>query len=99
MPTDQPSSAPDAIGADARDDDTAAGVLHDPSPELNPGGGGLAGSGLVPPLEVEGGAPRGPDGNSPIDPGMPPTDAGGAVQGEASRDAAVGVPEPHPRSQ
>ena len=47
---------------------------------------------VPPPLEVEGGAPRGPDHNSPIDPGMPPTDADGAVRGEA----AVGVPEPRP---
>ena len=53
-----------------------------------------------PPLEVEGGAPRGPDGNSPIDPGMPPTDADGAATAEA-RDVAgrAGVPEPQPRAQ
>jgi hypothetical protein len=100
MPTDQPSNAPDAIGTDARDRDTAAGVLHDAAPELNPGGGGLTGSAVPPPLEVEGGAPRGPTRNSPIDPGTPPTDADGLTEAEARHLAGQdGAAEPHPRSQ
>lgn len=73
---------------------------------------GFAGTAVPPPLEVEGGAPRGPDHNSPIDPGMPPTDADGATPAEAGAETGadtgaesrgpagrVGAPEPRPRGQ
>lgn len=59
----------------------------------------LTGSVAPPPLEVEGGAPRGPDRNSPIDPGMPPTDADGAPGGESRDGGRTGAPEPQPRPQ
>lgn len=55
----------------------------------------LSGIVVPPPLEVEGGAPRGPGQNSPIDPGMPPTDADGSA---APSVDGIGVPEPSPDS-
>lgn len=53
----------------------------------------IAGIVVPPPLEVEGGAPRGPYKNSPLDPGTPPTDAGGS---DAPRLDGPDGPEQHP---
>ena len=98
MPTEQPTSAPDAIGDDAREQDTAAAVLHDDALDQTPGGGGLRGPAGANPLagRTSGGATR----NSPIDTGVAPPDADGAAAAESRAQAVEDAPaEPHPSSQ
>lgn len=87
MPTEQPASAPDTIGTDARDDATAAAVLHDTEADKTPGGGGLGGAaaaGLPAAAAIDGTTP-----NSPIDtqtPGTGDAAAGGEARLRASSD-------------
>lgn len=69
MPTEQPSNAPDTIAP--RDQDTAAGVLHDESFDTQPGGGGLGPRSAVTGKDQHGTAP-----NAPIDTGLPAEDPG-----------------------
>lgn len=98
MPTQQPTSAPDAIGSDAAEQDTAAAVLHDDALDQTPGGGGLRGPAGADPLTARtaGGATR----NSPIDTGVAAPDADGAAVAESRVQAAEDTPaEPHPSSQ
>lgn len=97
MPTEQPASAPDAIGSDARDDATVAAVLHDTDLDKTPGGGGLGGAAAsgAPHADAAGGTTP----NSPIDTRTPGT-GGIEAAGEARlRAAGDDAPEPHPASQ
>ena len=100
MPTDQPSNAPDSIGTDAREGDTAAAVLHDDAPELNPGGGGMRGPAGADRLAGEGAAPRGTTPNAPIDIGMASPDDDTSAEAESRTEATQAPPtEPRPASR
>ena len=85
MPTEQPSSAPDAVPTDQRDELTAAAVLHDDQMDDAPGGGGLGGAAAPIPA---GGEAAGRAGaatpNLPIDAPVP---HGGGGDGKAQAEA------------
>ncbi len=86
MPTNQPSSAPDALPADARDDATAAAVLHDERMDDTPGGGALGGAAAADRL---GGSGRAPEGSSPNAPVTPPDSDVTLPDGTATREAQL----------
>lgn len=98
MPTDQPSSAPNGIGEDARDLNTPAAVLHDTALDQPAGGGGLLGTAGADPLagRIAGGETP----NSPIDTGVAAPDASAKASAEARVEAVERAPsEPHPGSR
>ena len=67
MPTDQPSSAPQADAPQPTDELTAAAVLHDDTLDQPAGGGGLGGAGAGAGRLATGAASP----NSPIDAPVP----------------------------
>ena len=96
MPTEQPSSAPQADAPQPNDDLTAAAVLHDDTLDGQAGGGGLGGA--------DAGAPVGGDAagrmgaatpNSPIDAHLP-HDGGKGLAGAESLAQAAADPGPEP---
>ena len=99
MPTNQPSSAPQADAPQPTDDLTAAAVLHDDALDRQPGGGGLGA-----PNAPIGGDAAGRTGattpNSPID-APAPHDVGNAQIEAEARAGSVGgdAPEPGHTSQ
>ena len=100
IPTDQPTSAPEGIGTDAREADTAAAVMHDDAIDRPAGGGGLRGIAAADPLADGGPGATGATPNSPVDTGVAPPDTDGAAATESRREATQAAPaEPHPRSQ
>jgi hypothetical protein len=82
MSTNQPNSAQD-VPADAREDATAAAVLHDEQMDDPAAGGGLGGAAAADPLGGSARAPGGASPNAPVDTGV---DAGDAA---ASAEAKV----------
>lgn len=90
MPTEQPNTAADTdLPADARDDLTAATVLHDEQLDDAPGGGGLGGMAAVSGAPGGSGpAAGGASPNSPIDVPVPAsTTDGDGLNPSAARDA------------
>jgi hypothetical protein len=98
MPTDQPSSAPETIGEDARDPDTPAAVLRDEALDQPAGGGGLLGSAGGDPLAAR--IAGGETPNSPIDTGVAPPEDSGKAAAESRVEAVERAPaEPRPGSR
>lgn len=93
MPTNQPNAAPD-LPANAREDATAAAVLHDEDMDDTPGGGGLGGAAAADPLGGSARTPGGASPDAPIDPGVSAGDAG--ASGEAKVLASESETEAHP---
>lgn len=88
MPTEQPSSAPQADAPQPTDDLTAAAVLRDPSFDRPVGGGGL-GAAAAP--IVAGAAAA----NSPVDAALP-HDGGTALAEAEARQLAAAAAPPEP---
>lgn len=81
MPTDQPSSAPQADAPQPTDDLTAAAVLHDEALDRPPGGGGLGGASAAAEVGQAGAASP----NSPIDAPTPHSNGDARAAAEARR--------------
>lgn len=91
MPTNQPSSAPQADAPRQTDDLNAPAVLHDEQLDMPAGGGGLGGAAAATDLGDTGAATR----NSPIDAPTPHGGGDGKAEAEARRlsvDAAPAEP-------
>jgi len=100
MPTNQPSSAPDAIPSEPREEATAAAVLTDEQMDDTPGGGGLGGAAAAAdPLDGSGRTPNAESPNNPASPAVVapyPADDGAR---EAALEAIENPPEEaHPSS-
>lgn len=88
MPTDQPSSAPQADAPAPTEELTAAAVLHDERPDMPAGGGGLGGASASASVGQSGAATR----NSPIDAPTPHGGGDAKAESEARRQAVDNTP-------
>ena len=79
MPNNQPNTATE-LPTDAREDATAAAVLHDERMDDTPGGGGLGGLAAADPLGGSARAPSGTSPNAPIATGVNAGDAGATAE-------------------